>query len=62
MTGPRLARRRQAVRRTASSPVPPWPLSRIIGGAVIVMTAFLVAAVVTGGLALAHLSNERQRI
>jgi signal transduction histidine kinase len=62
MTGLRLARRRPAVRRPASSPVPPWPLSRIIGGAVIVMTVFLLAAVVTGGLALAHLSNERQRI
>ena len=62
MTGPQLARPRPAVRRAASSPVPPWPLSRIIGGAVVVMTVFLLAAVVTGGLALAHLNNERQRI
>jgi signal transduction histidine kinase len=62
MTGPRLARQRPPVRRPASSPVPPWPLSKIIGGAVLVMTAFLLAAVVTGALALAHLSNERQRI
>ena len=62
MTGPQVAQQRQAVRRPASSPVPPWPLSRIIGGAVIVMTAFLLAAVITGGLALAHLSSERQRI
>ncbi len=62
MTGPPLARQRPAVRRPASSPVPHWPLSRIIGGAVLVMAVFLVAAMVTGALALAHMSSERQRI
>jgi signal transduction histidine kinase len=39
-----------------------WPLSRIIGGAVLLMTVFSLAAVVTGFLALAHLNNERERI
>jgi signal transduction histidine kinase len=48
-----------AGRRPASSP---WPLSRIIGGAVLLMTVFSLAAVVTGALALAHLDDERQRI
>ena len=54
MTGPR-----PAGTRPASSP---WPLSRIIGGAVLLMTVFSVAAVVTGALALAHLDQQRQRI
>src|ERR1700757_1294833 len=40
----------------------PWPLSRIIGGAVLLMTLLLVAAVVTGAMALAHLNQERHRI
>jgi signal transduction histidine kinase len=48
-----------AGRRPAPSP---WPLSRIIGGAVLLMTLFSLAAVVTGALALAHLDDERQRI
>ncbi len=48
-----------AGRRPAPSP---WPLSRIIGGAVLLMTLFSLAAVVTGALALAHLHDERQRI
>ena len=54
MTTPRLA-----ARRPASSP---WPLARILGGAVLLMTVFSLAAVVTGALALAHLDGERQRI
>jgi signal transduction histidine kinase len=54
MTGPQ-----PPVRHPASSP---WPLSRIIGGAVLLMTVFSLAAVVTGALALAHLDEERQRI
>jgi signal transduction histidine kinase len=49
-------------KRPASSPASPWPLSRIIGGAVVLMTVFLLAAVVTGVLALAHLNQERHRI
>ena len=39
-----------------------WPLSRIIGGAVLLMTLFSVAAVTAGALALAHLDQQRQRI
>jgi signal transduction histidine kinase len=54
MTGPRSAGRRPAS--------PPWPLSRIIGGAVLVMTALLIAGVVTGAMALAHLNQERNRV
>ena len=46
-------------RRPASSS---WPLSRIIGGAVLLMTVFSLAAVVTGGLALAHMDQQRQRV
>ena len=54
MSGPR-----PAGRRPASSP---WPLGRIIGGTVVLMAVLLLAAVVTGALALAHLDNERQRV
>jgi signal transduction histidine kinase len=50
---------RSAGRRPASSP---WPLGRIIGGTVLFMAVFSLAAVVTGALALAHLDHERQRI
>ena len=50
---------RPAGRRPAASP---WPLGRIIGGAVLLMAVLSLAAVVTGALALAHLDNERQRI
>jgi signal transduction histidine kinase len=39
-----------------------WPLSRIIAGAVALMTVFSLAAIVTGVLALAHLNDERQRV
>jgi signal transduction histidine kinase len=41
---------------------PAWPLRRIIGGAVLLVALFSVAAVVVGGLALADLDNARQRI
>jgi signal transduction histidine kinase len=54
MTGPRPAGRRPAPR--------PWPLGRIIAVAVLVMTLFSLAAVVSGALALAHLNQERQRV
>ncbi|HEX4093213.1 MAG TPA: ATP-binding protein [Trebonia sp.] len=50
---------RSAGRRPASLT---WPLGRIIGGTVLLMALFSLAAVVVGGLALAHLDNERQRI
>jgi signal transduction histidine kinase len=39
-----------------------WPLSRIIGGAVALMTLFCVIAVVVGAVALNHLDDQRQRI
>jgi signal transduction histidine kinase len=54
MTGPRPVEGRGAS--------PSWPLSRIIGGAVLLMTVFSLAAITTGVLALAHLNDERQRI
>jgi signal transduction histidine kinase len=54
MTGPRPA----GSRRAPSI----WPLSRIVGGAVLLMTFFSLAAVVTGALAIAHLDEERQRV
>jgi signal transduction histidine kinase len=54
-----MTRPRAAARRYASSS---WPLSRIIGGAVLLMTLFSVAAVVTGALALAHTNQQRDRI
>src|SRR6202167_1985069 len=55
-----MTRSRAAVtRRPASSP---WPLGRIIGGTVLLMALFSLAAVVVGVLALGHLDTERQRI
>jgi signal transduction histidine kinase len=54
MTGPR-----PAVNRPAPST---WPLGRILGGVVLLVTLFSLAAVVTGALALAHLDEERQRV
>jgi signal transduction histidine kinase len=39
-----------------------WPLSRIIGAAVLLMAAFSVAAIVAGGLALAQLNRQQGRI
>ena len=46
----------------SSSSWSPWPLSRILGAIIVVMSLFSVAAMVTGGLALAHLHDERQRV
>jgi signal transduction histidine kinase len=48
----------------AARPAAPsrWPLGRIIGGTVLFMALFSLAAVVTGALALTHLDQERQRI
>jgi signal transduction histidine kinase len=39
-----------------------WPLSRIIAGAVLLMTLFCVAAVAVGAVALTHLHDERNRV
>jgi signal transduction histidine kinase len=51
-----------AVARPGRRPAGSWPLSRILGAAVLLMTAFSLAAMTTGALALAHLSDQRQRI
>ena len=45
-----------------SSEVASWPLSRIIGGAVLIATLFSVAAVTVGALALTHQHDQRQRV
>ena len=39
-----------------------WPLSRIIGGAVLLISVFSVLAMVAGGLALARLNQRQGRI
>ncbi|HEY1626558.1 MAG TPA: ATP-binding protein [Streptosporangiaceae bacterium] len=39
-----------------------WPLSRIVGVAVLVLLLFSVAAIVAGGLALVSLQNDRQHV
>ncbi|HEX3192740.1 MAG TPA: ATP-binding protein [Streptosporangiaceae bacterium] len=39
-----------------------WPLSRIIGVALLILLLFSVAAMVAGGLALLSLHNARQRV
>jgi signal transduction histidine kinase len=54
MSGPRPIGRRQEPRR--------WPLGRIIRVAVLVMTVFSLAAVVSGAVALANLHQERQQV
>ena len=59
MTGRRLTAAGPGGRRPAPSR---WPLGRVLGGAVLLMTLLLLAAVVTGALALARLDNERQRV
>ena len=52
-----------AAARTAARPDPPkrWPLSRIIGVAVLALLLFSVAAIVAGGIALLNLRDSRQR-
>ncbi len=39
-----------------------WPLSRIIGVALLVLLLFSVAAIVAGGIALVNLHDNRQRV
>jgi signal transduction histidine kinase len=53
-----------AAERTAAPPGPAkrWPLSRIIGVAVLALLLFSLAAMVAGGLALLSLHNNRQRV
>lgn len=50
---------RTAGRHPASSS---WPLARVIGAAVACMAVFLLAAVISGALAITRLNQERQRI
>ena len=57
--GARPPRPRPPVTRPAPAS---WPLSRIIGGAVLLMTLFSVAAIVSGGLAIGHLDGQRGRV
>ena len=58
MTGAATGGRRPLLPSSSS----PWSLSRILGVIIVVMSLLSVAAMVIGGLALAHLSDERQRI
>src|SRR6202011_2260854 len=39
-----------------------WPLSRIVGVAVLALLLFSVAAVVVGGIALLQLHSNRERV
>ena len=39
-----------------------WPLSRIVGVALLILLLFSVAAIVAGGLALASLQDDRQHV
>ena len=39
-----------------------WPLSRIIGVALLILLLFSVAAVVAGGIALVSLHDNRERV
>ena len=50
--------------RTAAAPgaAERWPLSRIIGVALLVLLLFSVAAMVAGGIALLNLHDNRQRV
>jgi signal transduction histidine kinase len=64
--GPRDAggtRRARADRTAATAAAAKrWPLSRIIGGALLILLLFSVAAIVAGGLALLGLHDNRERV
>jgi signal transduction histidine kinase len=59
-TGARRARSDRAAARAASARR--WPLSRIIGVALLILLLFSVAAMVAGGLALLSLHDNRERV
>src|ERR1700749_1669471 len=59
-TGARRARSDRAAARAASARR--WPLSRIIGVALLILLLFSVSAVVAGGLALLSLHDDRERV
>jgi signal transduction histidine kinase len=58
--GPVWARRRRTVDTVGSARR--WPLSRIIGVALLVLLLFSLAAMVAGGLALLSLHDNRERV
>src|SRR5262249_18510092 len=58
--GIRRARSDRAAARAASARH--WPLSRIIGVALLILLLFSVAAMVAGGLALLRLQDDRERV
>ena len=58
--GVRRARSNRAAARAASARR--WPLSRIIGVALLILLLFSVAAMVAGGLALLSLHDNRERV
>ena len=59
-SGTRRVRSDRAAARAASARR--WPLSRIIGVALLILLLFSVAAMVAGGLALLGLQNDRERV
>ena len=59
-SGSRRVRADRAAARAASARR--WPLSRIIGVALLILLLFSVAAMVAGGLALLSLQNDRERV
>src|SRR5215831_13092911 len=59
-TGARRARPDRAAARAASARR--WPLSRIIGVALLILLLFSLAAMVAGGLALLSLHDNRDRV
>ena len=60
--GANRAGRATAADRTAPGLLERWPLSRIVGVAVLAVLLFSVAAMVAGGLALLSLHGNRQRV
>ena len=57
------ARRAQADRAAATAAAAKrWPLSRIVGVALLVLLLFSLAAIVAGGIALLTLHDNRQRV
>jgi signal transduction histidine kinase len=61
--GPPAARRARADRAAAvAGSARRWPLSRIIGVALLILLLFSLAAMVAGGLALVSLHDDRERV
>ncbi|MBV9204866.1 MAG: CHASE3 domain-containing protein [Actinobacteria bacterium] len=47
---------------SGTRPAARWPLSRIVGSALLILLLFSVAAVIAGGLALVRLHSDRERV